>query len=106
MCSSDLGVKEEVEKLTYYGADMAIYLEHPLLAKFSTDGYSRALSDLILERKPEIVLVGATSIGRDIGPRVAARVGTELVADCTGLAIDETDGKILLLSVHIAFMLT
>ncbi len=89
------GVKEEVEKLTYYGADMAIYLEHPLLAKFSTDGYSRALSDLILERKPEIVLVGATSIGRDIGPRVAARVGTGLVADCTGLAIDETDGKIL-----------
>ena len=50
---------------------------------------------MILERKPEIVLVGATSIGRNIGPRVAARVGTGLVADCTGLAIDETDGKIL-----------
>lgn len=88
-------MKETAEKLLHYGVDKVIYLEHELLKEFSTDAYSISISDLILDKKPEILLVGATSIGRDIGPRIAGRVGTGLVADCTKLDIDEEDGKIL-----------
>lgn len=88
-------IKEEVDKLLHYGVDKAYYVESPLLEKFSTDGYVKVFADLIKEKKPEIVLVGASSIGRDIGPRLAARVGTGLTADCTKLEIDETDHKLL-----------
>ncbi len=88
-------IDAEVNKLLYYGVDRIIYISNPLLKTFSTDGYSISIANLILERKPEIVLVGATSIGRDIGPRIAAKVGTGLVADCTMLDIDQEDGKLL-----------
>lgn len=88
-------IKEEVDKLLHYGVNKAYYVESPLLEKFSTDGYVKVFADLIKEKKPEIVLVGASSIGRDIGPRLAARVGTGLTADCTKLEIDETDHKLL-----------
>lgn len=88
-------IDEEVNKLLYYGVDKVIYISSPLLKNFSTDGYSISISNLILERKPEIVLVGATSIGRDLGPRIAAKVGTGLVADCTMLDIDPEDQKLL-----------
>lgn len=88
-------IKEEVDKLLHYGVNKAYYVESPLLEKFSTDGYVKVFADLIKDKKPEIVLVGASSIGRDIGPRLAARVGTGLTADCTKLEIDETDHKLL-----------
>ncbi|MBS7525253.1 electron transfer flavoprotein subunit alpha/FixB family protein [Fusibacter paucivorans] len=88
-------IEAEVEKLLYYGVDKVYYINSPLLETFSTDGYSKAIAELILEKKPEIVLVGATSIGRDIGPRLAAKIGTGLVADCTKLEIDPSDGKLL-----------
>lgn len=88
-------IEEEVKKLLNYGVDKVLYIKSPLLKTFSTDGYAISISNLILERRPEIVLVGATSIGRDIGPRIAAKIGTGLVADCTKLDIDPTDGKIL-----------
>lgn len=88
-------MKEEVENLLHYNVDKAVYIESALLKDFSTDGYVKVFADLILERKPEIVLVGASSIGRDIGPRLAARVGTGLTADCTKLEIDENDHKLL-----------
>lgn len=88
-------IDEEVSKLLNYGLDRVLYICSPLLKTFSTDGYALSISNLILERKPEIVLVGATSIGRDIGPRIAAKIGTGLVADCTKLDIDPEDGKIL-----------
>lgn len=83
------------EDLLHYGVDIVYYLKHELLENFSTQGITIAVSDLILDRKPEIVLVGATSIGRDIAPRIAGRVGTGLTADCTKLEIDLTDNKIL-----------
>ncbi|MCL2493083.1 MAG: electron transfer flavoprotein subunit alpha [Clostridiales bacterium] len=70
-----------------YGADGAYVLEDPLLAKFTTDGYTKVFADLIKEKKPEIVLFGATHIGRDLAPRVAARLSTGLTADCTRLDI-------------------
>lgn len=88
-------MKEAVEDLLHYGVNKAFYIESALLEKFSTDGYVKVFADLIKERKPEIVLVGASSIGRDIGPRLAGRIGTGLTADCTKLEIDETDHKLL-----------
>ncbi len=89
------GVKEIAEKLLSFGVDKVLYIEHELLKDFNTEGYAITISDLIKARKPEIVLLGATSIGRDIGPRIAAKIGTGLTADCTKLEIDETDGKLL-----------
>ena len=89
-------IDEEIAKLLHYHVDGIFYLKHPLLKHFSTEGYAKAISDAILRQKPEIVLVGATSIGRDVGPRIAARIGTGLTADCTRLEIDKEDGKLLM----------
>lgn len=88
-------VSEECSKLLHYSVDKVLYLEHELLEDFTTEGYTTSIANLILERKPEIVLYGATSFGRDIAPRIAARVGTGLTADCTKLEVDPTDGKLL-----------
>ena len=63
------GEKSTAEKLLHFGVDKVLYVEHELLQDFNTEGYSEAIANLILEKKPEIVLIGATSIGRDIGPR-------------------------------------
>jgi electron transfer flavoprotein alpha subunit len=70
-----------------FGADGVYLLEHPLLANFTTDGYTKALHDAVKVYKPEIVLFGATHIGRDLAPRVAARLNTGLTADCTRLDV-------------------
>lgn len=72
-----------------YGADRVIRCCHELLQDYSTDGYTQVLSALISGHKPAIVLYGATPHGRDLAPRVAARLKLGLTADCTGLAIDE-----------------
>jgi electron transfer flavoprotein alpha subunit len=89
------GMEDKASELIKYGADKVIYGENELLDIYTTDGYTKIISELIFDRKPESVLIGATTIGRDLGPRLAGRVGTGLTADCTVLAIDETDGKIL-----------
>lgn len=89
------GVDFICEELVHYGADKVIYVEHKLLQNYTTDGYTKVITDLINERKPEIMLIGATNIGRDLAPRVAARLNTGLTADCTKLDIDE-EQKILL----------
>ncbi len=81
-------VSEIVQELGGYGADEVLAAEHPLLKDYTTDGYTKVLCDLIQERKPEIFLVGATTIGRDLGPRCAARLHTGLCADCTHLDVD------------------
>jgi electron transfer flavoprotein alpha subunit len=70
-----------------YGADGVYVIEDGLLGKYTTDGYTKVIADLVSERKPEIVLFGATHIGRDLAPRVAARCGTGLTADCTRLDV-------------------
>lgn len=88
-------IDESVEEIANFGAENIHYYEHSLLDKYSTDIYTKIISDHINEYKPEIVLFGATSFGRDYAPRVAARVGTGLTADCTSLDIDEEDGKLL-----------
>lgn len=80
--------------LAEYGADVVYLAESPLLKNYTTEGYTKVISEAILEHKPEIVLYGATNIGRDLAPWVAARIGTELTADCTKLEIDPDDKKL------------
>ena len=70
-----------------YGADEVYLLEDALLEQFTTDAYTKVITDAINEYKPEIVMYGATHIGRDLAPRIAARVGTGLTADCTHLDV-------------------
>ncbi len=82
-------VSDLAKPLTAYGADKVYLLENELLRRYTPDGYTKALSELILNKKPSIVLFGATINGREFAPRVAARVQTGLTADCTGLDIDE-----------------
>ena len=71
-----------------YGADRVYVCDHPLLKNYTTDGYTKVICDLVEEKKPEIFLIGATNIGRDLGPRVSARLHTGLTADCTHLDVD------------------
>lgn len=82
--------------LISYGADEVLAADHFLLKSYTTDGYTKVICDLINERKPEIMFIGATYIGRDLGPRVSARVHTGLTADCTSLDIDNETGNLLM----------
>ena len=82
-------VKKDVPELAAYGADRVIVVEDPVLKDYMTEPYTHALSSVINEFKPEIMLVGATPIGRDLGPSVSARVATGLTADCTKLDIGD-----------------
>jgi len=82
-------VKNLVDTLAEYGADKVIVVDDPELKEYRTEPYAHALSSVINEYKPEIMLVGATAIGRDLGPTVSARVATGLTADCTVLEIGD-----------------
>ncbi len=77
------------------GADTVYLAEHPLLERYRTDAYAKVLSELIEQKKPEIVLFGATTVGRDLAPRISQRIYTGLTADCTGLEIDESERLLL-----------
>ena len=81
------GIKNLADECYAYGADGVILIEDPLLKNFTTDGYTKVIYDAIQEFKPEIVLYGATHIGRDLAPRIAARCNTGLTADCTRLDV-------------------
>jgi electron transfer flavoprotein alpha subunit/NAD-dependent dihydropyrimidine dehydrogenase PreA subunit len=83
------------EPLIWQGADTVYLIDDPQLAHYRTEPYARALTDLILDKKPEIVLFGATVIGRDLAPRISQRLHTGLTADCTGLEIDESERLLL-----------
>lgn len=80
------------EELIKYGADEVYYHEDDKLDKYLTEPYVKATVAIINELKPEVVLFCATTIGRDLAPRVSARVGCGLTADCTKLEIDEETG--------------
>ena len=82
-------IKGLADQLAEYGADKVIVVDDPELKEYRTEPYAHALSSVINEFKPEIVLVGATAIGRDLGPTVSARVATGLTADCTVLEIGD-----------------
>ena len=77
------------DELAEYGADRVIVVDDPALKDYRTEPYTHALASVINEYKPEIMLVGATAIGRDLGPRTSARVATGLTADCTKLEIGD-----------------
>jgi len=76
-------------QLAAYGADRVIVVDDPELEVYRTEPYAHALASVIQKFKPEILLIGATAIGRDLGPTVSARVATGLTADCTQLDIGE-----------------
>ena len=82
-------VKPLADELAAYGADKVIVVDDPALETYRTEPYAHALASVINEYKPDIMLVGATAIGRDLGPTVSARVATGLTADCTQLDIGD-----------------
>lgn len=83
------GVKGLADQLAEYGADKVIVVDDPELKEYRTEPYAHAIASVIQKYKPEIFLVGATAIGRDLGPRVSARIHTGLTADCTQLEIGD-----------------
>jgi electron transfer flavoprotein alpha subunit len=93
-----LGHKTEAitKELVAYGADKVIVADHPLLAHFTTDAYTKVLCEIANQRKPEIIFIGASYLGRDLGPRVAARLATGLTADCTSLDVDTETSNLLM----------
>lgn len=93
-------VKGLAEELIKYGADVVYVIDHPLLKNYTTDAYTKVICDLANSLKPEVILYGATYVGRDLAPRIAARMQTGLTADCTALDIDENG---LLLQIRPAF---
>ena len=82
-------VKGLADQLAEYGADKVIGVDDPELKEYRTEPYTHAIASVIKEFKPEIFLIGATAIGRDLGPRVCARIHTGLTADCTKLDIGD-----------------
>jgi electron transfer flavoprotein alpha subunit len=91
LCAVILGNERlgEMENLCYHGADRVLCCRHELLGHYSSDGFTNVLSAVIAKEKPSIFLYGATPSGRDLAPRVAARMHLGLTADCTELGIDE-----------------
>ena len=89
-------IKEKAESLIKAGADGVIVVEDAMLAEYTTEPYAKAVAAVIREKDPEIFLFGATAIGRDLAPRVSARIHTGLTADCTGLDIDEESKNLLM----------
>ncbi|MCH4888499.1 electron transfer flavoprotein subunit alpha/FixB family protein [Acidaminobacter sp. JC074] len=83
------GIDAKCDKLIHFGADEVIYVDDKALELYTTEAYTQALTAVLEETKPEIVLIGATSIGRDLGPRVSSRLNTGLTADCTRLEVGE-----------------
>lgn len=81
--------------LAEHGADEVLVADDKNLEHYTTDAYTKVICDLANERKPGILFVGATFIGRDLGPRIAARLSTGLTADCTSLAVEGENGDLL-----------
>ncbi len=87
-------MEEAAKELIYYGADKVFVYDHPVLKEVDLLNYKHNIVKLVREIKPEIFLLGATRLGRSLGPRVAAALGTGLTADCIGLDTDE-DGNLI-----------
>ncbi len=82
-------LQDKAKQLIGYGADKVYLVEHPALVPFNDESHSKVLTELIKQKKPEILLAGATAMGRSFIPRVAVAVETGLTADCTGLEVGE-----------------
>ena len=88
-------VDHVVDQLKDFGAQNIYLAQHRLLTRYQTNPYAKVISEIVAEHKPNIFLIGATTIGRDLAPRVAMRLGLGLTADCTELTIDPEDGSLL-----------
>ncbi|HWR45704.1 electron transfer flavoprotein subunit alpha [Sporomusa sp.] len=88
------GVATLAQEAFASGAENVYLVEGPEYKHYSTDAYTIAVADLINQYKPAVILIGATNDGRDLGARVACRIGTGLTADCTSLGIDEQTGLV------------
>ena len=84
-------IKGEAQTLVEHGADKVLVVDNDLLANYLTEPYTQAITQIIQEQKPSILLIGATTIGRDLGPRVSARNVTGLTADATKLEISDDE---------------
>lgn len=89
-------ITKDLETLIHYGADTVLYTDDKTLEIYMTEPYTKVLTEIINSRKPEIFLIGATAIGRDLAPRVSARVYTGLTADCTALDVEEETRNLLM----------
>ena len=89
-------MNEKAGSLIEAGADGVVLVQDEMLAEYTTEAYAKAVVAVIKEKDPEIFLIGATAIGRDLAPRVSARIHTGLTADCTGLAIDGESKNLLM----------
>lgn len=89
-------VKELAEDLASHGADRVVIADDPALAVYMTEPYVTAMTAIVKKNNPDIVLFGATAIGRDLAPRVSARIGTGLTADCTKLEIQEKTNNLMM----------
>ncbi|EKV58334.1 electron transfer flavoprotein subunit alpha/FixB family protein [Brachyspira hampsonii] len=83
-------IQNLAQTLIDYGADIVVVIDNEHLKQYDTEAYAQAFKVVIEAKKPEIVLLGATTLGRDLAPRVSSRMNTGLTADCTKLDIDET----------------
>ncbi len=88
-------IEDATKKLISYGADKVIMVEDKSLHYYNDESYTDIFVQLIKENNPEIILLGATTYGRSLAPRIASRINTGLTADCTKLEIDLEDGKLL-----------
>ncbi len=86
------GVEGLADELASYGADRVVAFDHPTLGAYATEAYARALAQAIVEAKPSAVLVPFTAVGKDLAPRVAAKVSAGLVSDC--VALSQKDGRL------------
>jgi electron transfer flavoprotein alpha subunit len=83
------GLGSLLQDLIAYGADRVLVAEHPFLREYRTELYADIIATAVLDRKPEVLIIGATSIGRDLAPRLSFRLNAGCTADCTGLEIDQ-----------------
>ncbi|MCK4618272.1 electron transfer flavoprotein subunit alpha/FixB family protein, partial [Candidatus Aerophobetes bacterium] len=88
-------MRGKAEELLNYDLEKIYLIEDPLLESYRTHLYTQVIVDLVNHKKPEIILMGATSLGRDLAPRVATRLQTGLTADCTGLEIDKKERNLI-----------
>lgn len=89
-------IKDLADIMIHHGADKVIVVDDPMLKEYVTEPYAKAVYEIIQKNDPEIVLFGATSIGRDLAPRLAGRIHTGLTADCTGLEIEEETKNLMM----------
>lgn len=89
-------VKHHASVLIAHGADKVIVVEDPMLKEYATEPYAKAVYSIIKANDPEIAIYGASSIGRDLAPRLAARIHTGLTADCTGLEIEPESKNLMM----------